>query len=288
MTGAPITPTYNSGYLAHLAALARESAERRQSIPSFKVMIGVALLIHIALLGLAYAMGWHDQPHRARQVHIAFGSRDATPNDTAGAEGSKSQELVDKVDAMLAPPPPTSPSEPKDSENRTATPQQQTRNVSPPVQSEVNDQEPQPRTRQREAEPASRHRSTAATSSSSPRRQNRRNPLRRAGQMTAGSEQSNVRQVKTRYEQMLSGWILNHATSQSLAVPDSAGGRVIVRIRINRNGRILRHHVERSSGFTRLDNAVVKAIGAASPVPSVPADYPGGAELEFLIPINIE
>jgi protein TonB len=91
-------------------------------------------------------------------------------------------------------------------------------------------------------------------------------------------------QVRERYEQQISAWIQQHKL-----YPAEAGGRegkVIVRMRIDRSGYVRYFAVEQSSGIDALDAAAVDMVRRANPVPAVPANYPAGNLIEFLIPIS--
>lgn len=90
--------------------------------------------------------------------------------------------------------------------------------------------------------------------------------------------------VRRRYEQDISAWIERHKI-----YPAEAGGkqgRVIVRVRIDRTGVVRYYALEQSSGSNVIDIAAVDMVRRANPVPAVPANYPAGNLIEFLIPIN--
>ncbi len=93
-----------------------------------------------------------------------------------------------------------------------------------------------------------------------------------------------IEAVRQRYEQEISAWIERHKIYPAAA--DGRQGRVIVRIRIDRSGVIRYYALEQSSGTTVIDEAAVDMVRRANPVPSVPANYPAGNLIEFLIPIN--
>lgn len=95
--------------------------------------------------------------------------------------------------------------------------------------------------------------------------------------------QETVQQVREKYELALSGWIQQH----KLYPTGAAGreGRVVVRMRIDRTGYVRYYAIEQSSGSDVLDAAAIDMIRRANPVPAVPATYPAGNLIEFLIPI---
>lgn len=102
-----------------------------------------------------------------------------------------------------------------------------------------------------------------------------------------GNSDSASAEIQRRYTQTISLWIDKHKVYPEAARARGEGGKVILRIRINRQGRILRYLLEKSSGSDAIDRAITQMIDAANPLPAVPLDYPDNKPyLEFLIPIN--
>lgn len=98
--------------------------------------------------------------------------------------------------------------------------------------------------------------------------------------MTAQTMQA----IRERYEQQISAWIQQHKL-----YPAAAGGRegkAILRVRIDRSGYVRYYAIEQSTNVAALDAAAIDMIRRANPVPAVPADYPAGNLIEFLIPIT--
>lgn len=98
--------------------------------------------------------------------------------------------------------------------------------------------------------------------------------------MTAATAQ----EVRLRYEQQISSWIQQHKLYPAQA--NGAEGRVVVRMRIDRSGYVRYYAIEQSSGNSVLDAAAVDMIRRANPVPAVPASYPAGNLIEFLLPLT--
>ncbi|MBI1274658.1 TonB family protein [bacterium] len=92
--------------------------------------------------------------------------------------------------------------------------------------------------------------------------------------------------VVSRYEQLLSGWIEQHRRMPEEALNKGMSGRALVYIRIDRGGNILFSRLEKRTGQSILDKAVMDMIRRANPVPPVPTDYPPGDQLAFRIPVN--
>jgi len=101
-----------------------------------------------------------------------------------------------------------------------------------------------------------------------------------AGALTSEQE------IRARYEQAISAWIEQHRIYPASA--RGREGRAVVRVRIDRQGYVRYYALEESSGTDALDRAAVDMIRRANPVPAVPADYPAGNLIEFLIPMTFE
>ena len=93
-------------------------------------------------------------------------------------------------------------------------------------------------------------------------------------------------EIRARYEQTLSAWIQQHRIYPASA--RGREGRVVVRVRIDREGYVRYYALEESAGTDALDRAAVDMIRRANPVPAIPADYPAGNLIEFLIPMTFE
>ncbi len=103
-------------------------------------------------------------------------------------------------------------------------------------------------------------------------------------------------EVISRYTQVVSQWIINHQAMAKAACGEAkavtgecnAKGQAVVRLRINRDGRILSNTVEHTSGSELVDQAAIVMVRASDPVPSVPNDYPSDSQLEFLITVQVD
>lgn len=96
--------------------------------------------------------------------------------------------------------------------------------------------------------------------------------------------QQTAQAIRERYEMQISGWIQTHKTYPAEA--QGREGRVVVRMRIDRAGYVRYYALEQSSGVNALDAAAIDMVRRANPVPAVPANYPAGNLIEFLIPIT--
>jgi TonB family protein len=103
---------------------------------------------------------------------------------------------------------------------------------------------------------------------------------------TLGNSTAKEAEMMSRYEQLISLWIEKFKKYPDEARQDGIQGETVVRIRIDRQGNIRYHILERSTGHAILDKAAIDMVKRANPVPAVPNDYPPGDLIEFLIPVN--
>jgi protein TonB len=97
---------------------------------------------------------------------------------------------------------------------------------------------------------------------------------------------SQAETIRKSYEQQISVWIERHRIYPVEA--GNATGRVLLRVRFDRAGYLRYSAIERSSGNGFLDRAAMEMIRRANPVPAVPENYPAGNLIEFLIPVLFE
>lgn len=104
------------------------------------------------------------------------------------------------------------------------------------------------------------------------------------GNSTAASAE-----IEKRYTQTLSLWINKFKIYPVEARKAGLGGTVMLRLRINRQGRIMQYYLEKPSGHQVIDQAISSMVNAANPVPAIPQNYPDARPyLEFLIPIHFK
>ncbi|TAE83510.1 MAG: TonB family protein, partial [Alphaproteobacteria bacterium] len=96
-----------------------------------------------------------------------------------------------------------------------------------------------------------------------------------------------TKNIVTKYEALLSGWIHSHQKKERYNIPIGTTARVVIRLRINRQGYVQFKVIERSSGYGDFDQVALETVQLASPVPAVPVEYPGGDQVEFLIPMSV-
>lgn len=122
--------------------------------------------------------------------------------------------------------------------------------------------------------------------SAQPKRYVRASPLELTSTAAAPAAATGPEEIVQRYEQAISVWIGRYKVYPDEAKRRRVEGRPTVRVRINRQGKVLYHVIEKSSGDAFLDQALMNMVKAADPMPAVPENYPQGEELEFLIPVS--
>ncbi len=252
-----------NNYANHLMLLAQEEKSRLFNVPPFHVILGLAAFTHIALIAPMLFMQVADAIPKTKQVRLAFGvDKETAPSN-----------LVEEKPAA---------------EDKTET-------TLPPVLMKNKPHAKQPARRETMVKNGVKNAPTleqpSPTPSPTPSNVMIRPDRARVANLrsSGGGYKSNIAaqgEVVGRYEQLLSGWINSHRLNKMLTLPAGTSGRVVVRVRINRRGYVIFKAIEQSSNDVALDNAAIESVTRASPVPPVPAEYPGGAQLEFLIPIS--
>lgn len=100
--------------------------------------------------------------------------------------------------------------------------------------------------------------------------------------------QSDAETIKARYEQKISAWLQQHRIYPPMAKQLGQHGQPVLRLRIDRSGDVKFFTVDRPTGYQLIDEAALDMVRRASPFPAPPEDYPGGAMLEFLIPVKFD
>lgn len=91
--------------------------------------------------------------------------------------------------------------------------------------------------------------------------------------------------ARIRYEELLFSWMDRHKEYPLLAQRRGLEGSGLLRVRIDRDGRLLDRRIDRSTGEKMLDQAALDMVRRASPFPQVPVDY-AGSSFEFVAPIE--
>ena len=90
--------------------------------------------------------------------------------------------------------------------------------------------------------------------------------------------------VAQTYEQQLVAWLGKHKRYPKLALRRGIEGECVVRLVIDREGRVLVSGIDTGSGNDMLDKEALAMVGRAAPFPSPPAEVPG-YQLEYAIPV---
>ncbi len=86
------------------------------------------------------------------------------------------------------------------------------------------------------------------------------------------------------YLTRLRAWLEKHKQYPQQAQRRRQQGTALLRFTLARDGRLLAHSIERSSGFTSLDVAVEEMIERAAPLPPLPSDM-SQDRLEIVVPV---
>jgi protein TonB len=89
------------------------------------------------------------------------------------------------------------------------------------------------------------------------------------------------------YLERVRRWINKYKNYPDAARKQKEQGGPLLTIHLRRDGTVLDVHVDKSSGFPLLDDAALKAVRDASPVPPFPASYPDD-EAEIDLPFKFQ
>lgn len=87
------------------------------------------------------------------------------------------------------------------------------------------------------------------------------------------------------YLAQVQSWLAAHKRYPRAARRMGIEGAVQLRFTVARDGAVLAHRIEKSSGSEILDTEVERMLGRAAPLPPFPANI-GSATLEFVIPVR--
>lgn len=90
----------------------------------------------------------------------------------------------------------------------------------------------------------------------------------------AGPESADDSGELESYQRVLDGYVFRHASYPAEAKALHQEGVVYVAFVLDREGRVLNFHLDRSSGFAALDNEALAVFARAQPFPAVPSDLP--------------
>lgn len=252
----------------------------------FLKMLGVAMLLHAIVIGIATA--WPDEkvtdiPVRSLSFKIGAGER-IRPLNVGTPVAPQPIQMTPAAPMRWSAPAPDKP-KPQPVKQAKVIP------ITPQPQRQVPMQNPVP---QPVAQPAPTSNALPNTNiltsqvavAASPQRFIRETPTHSTslGQQPQGATAAEEAQaVRERYEQEISGWIQKHRLPNM--VSGSRKVRAVVRVRIDRSGYVRYYALEQSTGNGAIDAAAVDMIRRANPMPAVPSSYPAGNLIEFLIPI---
>ena len=265
-------------YLDYLRALETLKSHRVNPAPPFGLMIAFAFSLHIAIVIASNMMERSDAPPQEHMLQLRLGGKPELGEGPAIHGGGLEATLTDgpRTPASLL-------------EEALGEPE------APPVVSRPELSKPAVASRPRP--PSTRP--SVVSQARRPVRQGNLNGLATASGtpgtggrgVVGGSEYGNSTSVQaeviSRYEQELSGWLEKHKVFPAEAAKKGLQGRVVVRVQMNRQGKVLGSWVETSSGHDILDKAVLAQVRRADPFPKTPETYPGSAMLEFRFPVTL-
>lgn len=91
--------------------------------------------------------------------------------------------------------------------------------------------------------------------------------------------------VSVDYVSILQAWLEDHKEYPHRARSRRQQGVVWLHFVMDRNGRVLEHRIDRSSGYDLLDREVEAMIARAQPLPAMPAEMTQ-ARLELVVPVQ--
>lgn len=91
-------------------------------------------------------------------------------------------------------------------------------------------------------------------------------------------------EARLRYTQQISAWVGRHIYYPAEA--SGQNGRVIVRIRLDRQGYLRYFAIERSSGNAYFDRTAIDVVRRSDPFPAPPPEYPAENLNEFTLPVD--
>jgi protein TonB len=93
--------------------------------------------------------------------------------------------------------------------------------------------------------------------------------------------------VSPDYLDVLRAWLERHKEYPRQAQLRRQQGTALLRFVIDRDGHVLSHRIEQSSGHASLDAAVEAMLERARPLPAMPPDM-AQARLEVAVPVTFE
>ncbi len=90
--------------------------------------------------------------------------------------------------------------------------------------------------------------------------------------------------VRATWQAQLLSWLERHKRYPRVALEQRQQGVANLRFALDRQGRVLSFRLDKSSGFTLLDEEVLELIQRAQPVPAPPPEIPGD-RIEVLVPV---
>lgn len=281
-------------YIDYIRALDLLHAHRVNPAPPFALMIAAAFSLHLAILlgGTLFSTPVESIPVQTLQLRLGGGEGDATGlpalglPEVAPAAGVQSFKTnVADAAAILEQSLGVSQEEPRSTINRDSS-RPVVSASSPQKKSAPAVSASSPSTMPPSTEPRLSVKAPAGMPGGEASGQGSGGKGSPGGSKYGNSSSAHA-DVIARYEQELSGWLERHKIYPESAALAGLDGRVIVRVQMNRQGKVLGSWIEKSSGHEILDKAVLAQVKRSDPFPAAPANYSGRNLLEFRFPVTL-
>lgn len=259
----------------------------------FFCMLCVALAVHI-VFGVAWALSPGLQVNKVpvHVLNIKLGSGDimAMTDSSTGEEANKASVIKTATQPNPVPPPHEASREDAAEPEVSKTAKAPKKAATPPqeqAEAQAASEKGEKNAIHTVAPTGSAANAPLSSHSKPSQYVRRRGDERGAGEGSAiGNSVDSQAKMMQRYTQLISMWINRQKTLLTRAVPQGMRGNIVVRLRIDRAGKIHMFKLDKATGVPVVDSAAADMVRAANPVPPVPTDFPGGSMFEFLIPIS--
>jgi protein TonB len=270
-------------------------------------MSPVALVLALSLHGLAAAVLWWasplqptEPPQDAILITVdagappssteAQGDDKPVPPATAGTpdpaptDTTPTEEPRDEPQQAIAEPPPSRPTPLPSLEQALASPEE----LPPPTARDFPKSVP-PRPTPR---PAARPPQGVASQAPPPKPAQRTPPANAAAAAPAPPSNSSdwligTGRARNAYLDLVARHTARYRFYPRLALDNKQEGRVVTRVTIARDGRLIDVRIDKSSGWPAIDAAELETMRKSAPFPPVPSDMPGDP-LILILPIHYD
>lgn len=256
----------------------------------FAAMVCVALAVHI-MLGVSWALAPEAKVNKVpvHVLNIKLGAGDSMAGTLSPVSMEESRAIAASVSRHPNPVPP-----PRENERQgKKEPAPAKKSPEPAKQAAKADPAPTERHVAQERGPSNRVRTVSGVHNTPLASDARPSQYVRAGDARGSADGSAIgnsldaeAQIMQRYTQLISMWINRQKAVFDRAIQPGMRGNIVIRLRIDRSGKIHFFKLDKATGVPAVDAAAAEMVRAANPVPPAPSNYPGGNMFEFLIPVG--